>query len=315
MFDSLYVLAREGVCIFSGKPSEVQSFISETIDQRKQYFPIEELIKLSCEDQKNENVKRLVEKTFTQSNESINSKNVQLVTRIHLINKKRFSLESSYILILRYISLFCTHHWKEYLLFYIIIIAYASSLHLFWNSEIALTSGCLNINSEYLNHSCKQSDEFLKQDKDIDNSLKFIFFMNNIFLLLILLHSSLTLFKEMKYFLVEHRNGNLNVKIVTVIITFFIYLYRLVLKFFILSNEVSCRDDSTTSYDLLVHLHLRHLLDSSSRSLLALFTDHYYIDLRLVQHVSSNCSLYSWWANCLLNTCFYDCLRLFPTFE
>lgn len=206
------MLARGGVCIYSGSPNSVQSFIHQNslnIEQSKCNFPIEELIKLSCNDLKNENIKYLVEKTLTQQNKLIGSENIELVTHIYLKNSINFSLESTYILMLRYFTLIYNQFWKEYLLFYIIIFSYASSLHLFWDSKIAKTSGCLNIQNEYLNKSCRQSSELLQQDKDIDNSLKFIFFMNNIFLLFILLHSSLTLFKEIKYFFIEHRNGKL----------------------------------------------------------------------------------------------------------
>ena len=213
MFDQLYVLARGGVCIYSGPTSQIQSHLSQIPDLKstESKFAIEELINLSCDNHKSPLIQKLVLQTNKQFSDLQTLNETKQIPSLTFQSQTTFNAKSSYILALRYFALFRCHLWKEWFLFYVVLVSFSFSLEIFWGPEIALTSGCLKLESAYLNGSCSQTDERVKQEKALDDTLKYNFFMNNIFLLLILLQSSLMFFKEIKYFQNEHKNGEFRV--------------------------------------------------------------------------------------------------------
>ena len=63
-FDSIYVLAKGGVCVYSGPPSDLREYLMDSeIEFNENQIPIEVLIKISFEGIHNINVKKLSEKT------------------------------------------------------------------------------------------------------------------------------------------------------------------------------------------------------------------------------------------------------------
>ena len=63
-FDSIYVLAKGGVCVYSGPPSGLRQYLMNSeIEFNENQIPIEVLIKLSFKGIHNINVRKLSEKT------------------------------------------------------------------------------------------------------------------------------------------------------------------------------------------------------------------------------------------------------------
>ena len=69
MFDSVYVLAKGGVCVYSGLPQNLRQHLNECrIDCNENQIPIEVLIKLSFKEMSDKNVRQLMQKTNDSQN-------------------------------------------------------------------------------------------------------------------------------------------------------------------------------------------------------------------------------------------------------
>ena len=212
MFDHLYVLAHGGVAIFSGPPTTISTHIGNIIldsttdmSNRNVEQPIETLIKYSCSGTQIESVQKLMANVlFIQPEELLEE--AQLVTDGVVQNRNRFSFVSVYILFCRYLCYIRGHLWKEWLFYVIMYLGYAFVIRIFFDPDIALPSGCLNLEDDF-NNTCARSHEALMEDKMLANSFKFNFFMSNMFQFLVLVQISLSFGKELIYFSNEHRNG------------------------------------------------------------------------------------------------------------
>src|SRR5882724_13234187 len=69
MFDNIYVLAKGGVCVYTGEPLNLRQHLIEcNINCNENRVPIEVLIKLSFEGIYNQSIKQLSDKTKQLNN-------------------------------------------------------------------------------------------------------------------------------------------------------------------------------------------------------------------------------------------------------
>ncbi len=227
MFDSLYCLARGGVCIYSGPPNGIAdhlrsaAVVNDGTEAAAISFPIEQLISYSCEGPQCELVQRLMRAASgdTEQRSAIAAEltaNTQLAPEGVLQNRTRFSLSSVAVLSHRYLVHIVGYQWRELLAFALILFYYGNNLHVFWPSSIATVSGCLNLEDDLSgNHSARcggrrseSESEQGREEKAVEDSVKYTVFMCILFLLFIVLQASLTLYREMSgSFLCEKRNG------------------------------------------------------------------------------------------------------------
>lgn len=210
MFDQLYVLARGGICVYSGPPTNISGHLNQiqAISAAEMKYPIETLIKHSCSPESSPHVQalsKLVQQNMPKDNFEL-EKDTQLVPDGFVSNRARFSLKSVYILILRYLMYIKGYLWKEWLPFLILYIAYGFQLSIFFDSAIALPSGCVNLEDDF-NNTCSRSPEKMKEEKQMFDNLRYNLFLSNLFIIIVMMQTGLSLIKELGLFFNEHRNG------------------------------------------------------------------------------------------------------------
>ncbi|KAH7642958.1 hypothetical protein HUG17_9649 [Dermatophagoides farinae] len=174
MFDLCYVLAFDGLGIYSGPPAKIKSFLSETssIDEDKR-FPIETLIRYSCTGHLNPIVQRLAEETDNQTNKITPS---LLQDTVHIKDgvpfpQIRFSLRSVSILFLPEID------------------------------------GCISIEDDILAVCLNVTDHKWKKDSRLASNINFVMFSSLAFFSILNAHMSNLFSFELKFFATQHLNG------------------------------------------------------------------------------------------------------------
>ena len=210
MFDHLYVLAKGGVCVYSGNPTNIKQYLSEIFTDemiKNDAFPVEKLIKYSCLNHSNP----LIQKLATKADEIILQENLNedtiLVKDGIQTNMNRFSLRHSLILIRRYFTFFKGYQWLPFSIFTFLLIWQGNNLRSMFNAKIAEPNGCIDWDDDY-NNTCNDNE---KNDELFNLKLNFvrnyaILFTETLFLLL---QTSFIFNKDIPFFWNEHRNGML----------------------------------------------------------------------------------------------------------
>ncbi|OTF81654.1 hypothetical protein BLA29_003134, partial [Euroglyphus maynei] len=214
MFDQLYVLAKGGVCVYSGKPTNIRQYLSristdETI--KNDEFPVEKLIKYSCLNHSNLFVQELAK----NANEKILKENpdedtVSVMDGIPT-NMNRFSLRHSWFLIQRYFTYFKGYQWLPFSIFTIMLISQGNNLRSMFDEKIAQPSGCIDWDDDY-NNTCNNNyndNDVEKNEEMFDLKLNFVRNYSTLFTatLFLLLQTSFIFYNDIRYFWNEHRNG------------------------------------------------------------------------------------------------------------
>lgn len=211
MFDQLYILARGGVCVYSGQPSQLSTHLSNVLHMSRILEPklaLESLIRYSC-DYESPVVQAMVRYNEQVKKVTSNLKeDTQLAPDGIAPNRKRFSMGAFYILSVRYLTIVRHHLWIEWLAFSVIYFSYGICLLMNWDPNIAYVSGCLNMEDEF-NNTCTLSEEKLHQEEQLANSAKFAYFLSSMFVLCSIVQSTLVMHRDVVYFINEHRNGTL----------------------------------------------------------------------------------------------------------
>jgi len=157
MFDNIYVLAKGGICVYSGRPQNLKTHLNECDVECNQFqFPIEIVLKVCSEGTNNKNVKQLSRKTsemLESMKERCNNELNLSSDGITLISK-RFIVIDLWTLLLRTMTFTYISQWKASLTQIIIFIALGVTFRLTYNSNIAKPDGCLDF-SFALNGSCQ----------------------------------------------------------------------------------------------------------------------------------------------------------------
>ncbi|OTF71387.1 hypothetical protein BLA29_003491 [Euroglyphus maynei] len=211
MFDQLYVLAKGGVCVYSGRPMDIRQFLTRIPGQtiNENIFPVEQLIRYSCLNHTDKVVQTLVrfkEAEITKQTEMELERDTQQVIDGIPTIRNRFSLWSCWMLLLRYFAFIRGHQWIPYIVFTAIIIFQGPSLVNMIDKKIIYTSGCINWEESY-NNTCNQTQQEKDADEDLKWHLRFILAANCFLLSLIFLQCSITFANDLRYFWNEHRNG------------------------------------------------------------------------------------------------------------
>ncbi|OTF74825.1 ABC transporter sub-family G-like protein, partial [Euroglyphus maynei] len=212
MFHHCYVLARDGLCIYSGQPSRIKQYLDDvSVSQSdRDRFPIEQLIKYSCCGRDNPVVRQMAEmseKFIRQTDDLLGADTVAIADGVEF-NRIRFSLRSLWLSSERYLVFLIRHQWKEWLVFLTIYLALGISLIVFYNANITKPSGCLNLEDDFLAHCSpnKTADRML-EERQISNSIYYISESSMLFTLFLSVHTMFAFINELKYFSNEHRNG------------------------------------------------------------------------------------------------------------
>lgn len=210
MFHHCYVLARDGLCIYSGKPERIKEYLDQISvpECGRDRFPIEQLIKYSCTGGNNPIVRQMAERSEKLIRQTdIQTDTIAIPDGVQF-NRIRFSLYSMWILSQRYLHYIIRHQWKEWLVFIFIYMAIGTSLVVFFNSNINQPSGCLNLEDDFLAYcSANRTADKIREEKQIINSIYYIAYVPILFTLALSMQTMFTFINELKYFLNEHHNG------------------------------------------------------------------------------------------------------------
>jgi hypothetical protein len=206
MFDKLYVLAKGGICVFSGSPQDLGLHLSECrIICTEFQFPIEVLLKIASNGKSDDQVIELAEKTSKERLKLLN----KCKNGTHLFpdgipfRSKKIKLRDMWYLLLRTMTNTYISQWKSLItqfLFFMFIALFSVTV---FNSEIGKPDGCYNLlfNS---NTSCYKQ---LDVDSLLDQNTKFHVFTSVLVMFVQLVVTTLTFPAEVKIFMNEHQNS------------------------------------------------------------------------------------------------------------
>ena len=214
MFDQCYVLARGGVSIYSGPPNQISQQLEKipeiNVDVDKSKFPIEQLIKYSSYAYNDSVVQKLVKLNEQQMLSSSDSQDLTEQTQLVIdgiqLNRPQFSLRSVSILCQRYMVYVKGYLWLSLMIYIGIYLFYGLILRVFFSDKIAYTSGCIDMEDDF-NSTCNRNQERIDREMDLASNYRYNFYLNSIFLFIVVLQTSLNFSKESIYFFNEHRNG------------------------------------------------------------------------------------------------------------
>ena len=210
MFDQCYVLAFDGLGIYSGPPARIKSFLNEasSIDDDKRY-PIETLIRYSCTGHSNPIVQQLAEET---DHEVAKITQLLLQDTVRVKNglpfpRMRFSIRFVAVLLQRFIHSSFRYQWPLYFGHTIMCIFSGVALRSFFDEEIAQIDGCLSMEEDFLSICSNVTDQKWIEDVRLANNVNYIFF--SCFACIFMMNAQVinTFSSNFKFFTAQQQNG------------------------------------------------------------------------------------------------------------
>ena len=205
MFDNLYVLAKEGVCVFSGRPQQLKTHLNDCgINCSSNQTPIGILLKVGSNGPLDESVIELSDKTSENMRyfEPKIARETELSPNGIPFEKKSFSIPELWYLLVRMTIHTIYHNWIQYfgqIAIYLLVAWYATD-HFDFPFENAMN--CVNVSKDPCAFSPKMMNDMLLEHY----SLRFMHFYLTIFTMLALVLSTIIFNKEFKVFMKEYRN-------------------------------------------------------------------------------------------------------------
>ncbi|KAH7643184.1 hypothetical protein HUG17_9875 [Dermatophagoides farinae] len=210
MFDLCYVLAFDGLGIYSGPPSGIKSFLTEasSIDNDKR-FPIESLIRYSCTGHSNPIVQRLAEETDNQIHKITPS---LLQDTVHIkdgvqFHQIRFSLRSVAILFRRLVHFSFGYQWPIWLAYTFMYIFISALFRDLFNEKIAELDGCISMDDDFLAICSNVTNQKFIEDLRLVNNVNYVLFSSIAFVLIMSIQMINLFTLELKFFSTQHLNG------------------------------------------------------------------------------------------------------------
>jgi hypothetical protein len=212
MFDKLYVLAKGGICIYSGPPQDLNKHLNECdINCTEFQVPIKVLLKYACNGFENKYVIKMAEKAL-QEKEMLLSKcaeEAKLFPNGIQFIAKRFKLIDFWYLLLRTMTITYRYKWKLVLFQIITYQIFGFWLSLFFGADIGKPSGCISFEDDF-NSICNKTIDQLEDELLLYNNMKYNFLLIIQLTYLQIVVATLTFTLDLKIFLNEHRNGLIN---------------------------------------------------------------------------------------------------------
>ena len=206
MFDKIYVLAKGGVCFYSGLPQNLRQHLTECdIECNENQVPIELLLKISSEDENNENYQRLKTKTYELNKCMIEynlNENMKSISKMINISK-RFKFKDFYILLKRTIYYNYRCQWKLHLISLIILAVIAFSMKLNYKTDIIEPNGCIEIE---FGVGCEQTLQDIRNEYLIKLNIKYNMILMTSMSLIVMILMTITFSNEYNILQNEQQN-------------------------------------------------------------------------------------------------------------
>ncbi|OTF80231.1 hypothetical protein BLA29_005382, partial [Euroglyphus maynei] len=171
MFDKLYILARGGVCIYSGTPSMLQenlrqqlnpssdinpSVIEEKDDNQHERPPIEQYLKIACNGLESDSVRLLADRTLEMENEKL----LPHISRLDFLpwgtprHLKPFTIGDLFLQLSRLFRVVFIVNGHVFLLQILMYVLSYLFLTFTYDPQMVRPSGCYSVSTE--NQTCGQ---------------------------------------------------------------------------------------------------------------------------------------------------------------
>ena len=158
MFDSVYVLAKGGVCVYSGLPQNLRQHLNECrIDCNENQIPIEVLIKLSFKGITDNSVQQLVHKT-QENRKVLNFDNLMKREGNLNIESKPFKIIDFWYLLIRYLYRNYVSQRKTLFTILLLFSGFITFIAKCFNPKISETNGCFHLNASS-NMTCLETED------------------------------------------------------------------------------------------------------------------------------------------------------------
>ena len=207
MFDSVYILAKRGVCLYSGSPHNLKErLIDCKIKISEDLNPIEKLLEICSNDTE------LDQKTILSNKTKENNKNLYndcLKERMRpLIGKaiiaKRFNAKDLLFLFLRFLNYSYKCNYKTTLLLILMVFAFHFAYKQTINYDMIEEDGCIKIE---MGMQCKSTLQDSNKEYFIRQNINYYLLMVTIISCLTIMLTTVMFSKEYKTFQNEHKNG------------------------------------------------------------------------------------------------------------
>ena len=209
MFDTVYALARPGICVYSGRPQDLRSHLSHcNITCTESEFPIEVMLRVLSSDDTNKHLESLRKKTNESQNHLTDniSHQTDLTSKPILLLPKRFMIIDFFILLKRMAYCSYLYNWKSLLAqFFLYQITAFFAMLIFGNDKVN-SNGCLDIET-LTNETCLLTATDWKEQSNISQTINYNFSVLNFAMFFQLVVTTLTYSSDVQLFIKEHRNG------------------------------------------------------------------------------------------------------------
>ena len=207
-FDKLYVLAKGGLTIFSGRPQQLRNHLSECqITCNENQIPIEILMKIGANGYTNESVIRLSDKTNEKLDnlDKMVNKELKLSPNGIPLKIKRFSFEELKYLSMRSLIHTFRYNWLFMSAFIAIEVISSIFLIILFDMNLESADSCVDISN--VTNGCFRDSQHLENLKSIQYNTVFLVLGFNLPVLVCLIYTCFTFSSEVKLFSNEIKNS------------------------------------------------------------------------------------------------------------
>jgi hypothetical protein len=209
LFDKLYVLAKGGICIYSGPPQQISTHLKGCdINLTQIQVPIEVLLKHACSGSDDQNVINLAKNTSKEKQSIIYRSEGETILFPDGVEFriKNFLLIDLWFLFLRTITYTYRYFWKLLLLMLFSYLCCGFFLTLFFRDDIGKVSGCISFEEDF-NSTCNKTKDKIKEESLLTQNINYNIFVIMLTIFLQIIATTMTFTTEVKIFFNEHRNG------------------------------------------------------------------------------------------------------------
>ncbi len=202
-FHQLYVLAKGGVCIYSGPPQSLQAYFVD-VKKLNEEQPIETLIRIACTDLQSPQLQQLANRTLRSESSQIYAQLPQLTHLPHGLpaQTKPFSFTDLYLQFCRYSRVTFLSQYRLFLGQLLFFIGLTFTFASFFNRKMVVPSGCY---ARDAGNSSACENDFLRNLLLTEN-INYICLNRAVQAYIIMCTSTMLYSSLVKVFRNEHRN-------------------------------------------------------------------------------------------------------------
>ena len=179
-FDSIYVLAKGGIHIYSGKPQDLeQHLIDSNIANAQLQYPIEDILRIGSNISNQDLIQ--LSKINSEAKDYVFSREEEILMSGNGLKQKtkRFSPKDFWYLLVRNMICCYVYEWKSLLTQIILYLLLGISLSILYKREISLIDGCVDKNQFMTTFSCNDTEDSLHEVSQLKQNIQSTYFSMN----------------------------------------------------------------------------------------------------------------------------------------